>query len=116
VSELSFEASISMKRCQNQGLVGLLGGAWRLPVYWLSGIRRADSVIPNQALLWNYENHPDECKPKGTRGDPSRLIVGMSSDGADLPVRALKAGNSAGAKGQSQYRGALDQPVAREES
>ncbi len=33
----------------------------------------------------------------------SRLIVGKVADGADLSVRAMKAGNSAGAKGQSQY-------------
>ncbi len=116
VSESSFEASIAIRRCQNQRLVSSLGRAWRLPVYWPSDIRRADGVILIQALVWNYENHPVACKPKGTRGEPSRLIVGMATDGADSFVVALKVGNTTGAKGRSQYRSAHDQPGNREES
>ena len=95
--------------------MGFLGRTLRLPVYWQSGIRCADGVIHSQALLWNYGNHPIECKPKCTRGKASRLIVGMSIDGADLFVVVLKVGNAIGAKGQNQYRFSYDQPGNREE-
>lgn len=39
----------------------------------------------------------------------SRPIIGKAADGADLFVRALKAGNAARAKGQSRYRRYCDQ-------
>ena len=116
MSESSFEASISLRRCQNRKLVPSPGRSWRRPVYWPGGIRRADGVILSQALVWNYENQTVACKPKGTRGEPLRLIVGMATDGADSSVVALKAGNAAGAKGRSRYSCAYDQPENREES
>ena len=45
----------------------------------------------------------------------SRPKIGMASDGADLSVGALKAGNVAGAKGQSQYRGYFGQLTCEDE-
>lgn len=44
-----------------------------------------------------------------------RLKIGMAADGADLSVRAMKAGNTAGAKGQSQYGGYYGQLRSEDE-
>ena len=115
MSESLFEASIPLRRCQNRKLVPFPGRSWRRPVYWPRGIRRADDVILSQALVWNYENHTVACKPKGTKGEPLRLIVGRATDGADSLVIALKACNEAGAKERSQYGCAHGQPENREE-
>lgn len=65
--------------------------------------------------MWNYENHPIECKLKGTKGKSLRLIVRMSIDGADQLVVALKGGNTPGAKGLGQCCLAHDQLIFEEE-
>jgi hypothetical protein len=42
-----------------------------------------------------------------------RLKLGMAADGADLSIRAMKAGNAAGAKGQNQYGDTMKNSVMR---
>jgi hypothetical protein len=113
-SKSSLEAPRSMYRCQNLLLVSRRRKAWKKAGYWPSDIRRADGVILIWALVRNYGNHPVAYNLKGTRGKPSRPIVG-ATDEADSPVLAVKAGNSAGAKGRSQYRWTYSQPACREE-
>lgn len=114
-SESLLEASRYMQRCQNLKLVAFQRKVWGQPVYRPSGIRRADDVNLTQAFIRNYRNHPVACKPKGTRGEPSRPIVGMATDGADSLVVAEKASNAAGAKGRNWYGRTYSQPVYREE-
>ncbi len=115
-SESLFEASRSKYRCQNLELVTFQGEVSQQTTYWSDDIRRAGGVILVQAFLWNYGNHPFACEPKGTRGKSPRLIVGMAKDGADSLVLAMKAGNSAGAKGRSQEWRTRDQLACKEES
>jgi len=110
-----FEASRLMYRCQNLELVTLQGKVWQQTTYWSDGIRRAGGVILVQAFVWNYGNHPFACEPKGTRGKSPRLIVGMAKDGADSLVLAMKASNSAGAKGRSQEWRTRGQLACKEE-
>jgi hypothetical protein len=114
-SKSLFEASRYRYRCQNLELVAFRGKVWQQTTYWSDGIRRAGGVILFQAFVWNYGNHPFACEPKGTRGKSPRLTVGMAKDGADSSVLALKAGNSAGAKGRSQKWRTSGQLACKEE-
>jgi len=114
-SESLFEASRQIHRCQNLGFVLTQGEVWREAVYQPSGIRRTGGVIFIQAFVWNYGNHSVACKPKGTRGKSPRLTIGKATDGADSFVVAVKASNSAGAKGRSQEWWTSGQPACREE-
>ena len=87
---------------QNQGQFDLLGQACRKPDYWAGGDRRKGGVKLIQALVWNCGNQSFRCKGRSTSGRSHEARVPMRSTGADQPVRAMKAGNAAGAKGLGQ--------------
>src|SRR4051794_38879638 len=52
--------------------------------------------------MWNCGNLSLRCQGRSPSGDHHEASVPMRSTGADQPVRAMKAGNAAGAKGLGQ--------------
>ncbi len=76
--------------------------AHRKSGYWVGGARREGGVILFQAFAGNYGNQSSRCEGRNPSGSPTRMRVPMRGTGADQPVRALKAGNAAGAKGLGQ--------------
>jgi hypothetical protein len=87
---------------QNQGRFYLLGQACRAPDYWASGGRRIGGVKLIQASVWNCGNQSFRCQGRSPSGRNHEARVPMRSTGTDRPVRAMKAGNAAGAKGSDQ--------------
>src|SRR5712692_7011644 len=87
---------------QNQRRFYLLGQACRTPDYWAGGDRRIGGVKLIQAFAWNYGNQSFRCQGRSTSGINHEARVPMRSTGTDRPVRAMKAGNAAGAKGPGQ--------------
>lgn len=91
------------KNCrQNQGRFHLLGEACRTPGYWASGGRRIGGENLIQASVWNCGNQSFRCQGRSTSGRNHEARVPMRSTGTDRPVRAMMAGNAAGAKGSDQ--------------
>jgi len=74
------------------------------PCCWAGDPRRRGGMNLTRAVECNCGNHRIGCEPKGTRCVPSRPTVGMPMHGAGQLVRAVKAGNAAGAKGLRQDR------------
>jgi predicted transposase YbfD/YdcC len=87
---------------QNQGRLYLLGQACRTPDYWASGGRRIGGVKLIQASVWNCGNQSLRCQGRSPSGRNHEARVPMRSTGTDRSVRAMKAGNAAGAKGSGQ--------------
>jgi hypothetical protein len=88
---------------QNQGRFHLLGPVRReLGQAWAGGGRRIGGVKLIQALVRNYGNQGLRCQGRSTSGDNRKARVPKRSTGTDQPVRAMKAGNAAGAKGLGQ--------------
>ena len=84
---------------QNQGRFHLLGQVCRGLGYWAGGGRRIGGVKLIWALVRNYGNQELRCQGRSTSGDNREARVPKRSTGTDQPVRAMKAGNAAGAKG-----------------
>ncbi len=78
--------------------------AHRLPDYWVGDLRRKGGMNSTWATVGNSGNHRTGCQSKGTRCKSPRLIVEKPVHGAEQFVRAMKAGNAAGAKGLRQHR------------
>jgi hypothetical protein len=87
---------------QNQGRFYLLGLACRRPDYWVGGDRRIGGVKLIQAAVRNCGNQSFRCEGRSTSGRSHEASVPKRSTGTDRPVRVLKAGNAAGAKGSGQ--------------
>ena len=87
---------------QNQGRFYLLGKACRAPDDWASGGRRIGGVKLIQASVWNCGNPSFRCQGRSPSGRNHEARVPMRSTGTDRPVRAMKAGNAAGAKRSDQ--------------
>lgn len=91
------------KNCrQNQGRFHLLGQACRAPDYWASGDRRIGGENLFRASVWNCGNQSFRCQGRSTSGSNHEARVPKRSTGTDRPVRAMMAGNAAGAKGSDQ--------------
>ena len=92
-----------LSKCrQNQGRLHLLGQACRAPDDWASGGRCRGGVKLIQAFVRNCGNQSLRCQGRSTSGKHHEARVPMRGTGTDRPVRAMKAGNAAGAKGSSQ--------------
>ncbi len=92
-----------LSKCrQNQGRLELLGQACRRPDDWASGGRCRGGVKLIQAFVRNCGNQSLRCQGRSTSGKHHEARVPMRGTGTDRPVRAMKAGNGAGAKGSSQ--------------
>jgi hypothetical protein len=87
---------------QNQRLLDPLGSVRRTPGYGADGDRRIGGASLIRALMWNCGNLSLRCQGRSPSGDHHEASVPMRSTGADQPVRAMKAGNAAGAKGLGQ--------------
>jgi hypothetical protein len=87
---------------QNQERLVLLGQVRRELGYWARGGRRIGGVNLTQALMRNYGNQCSDAKGEAQVEKNHEARVPMWSAGADQPVRAMKAGNVAGAKGLGQ--------------
>ena len=87
---------------QNQGQFDLLGQACRKPDYWAGGDRRKGGVKLIQALVWNCGNQSFRCQGKSTSSTSYEAKRPKRNTGTDRPVRALRAGNAALAKGTGQ--------------
>jgi hypothetical protein len=87
---------------RNQGRFYLLGSVRRILGYWAGGGRRIGGVKLIRALVRNYGNQSFRCQGRSTSGIHRKASVPMRSTGTDRPVRAMKAGNAAGAKGSGQ--------------
>ena len=83
----------------------------RILGYWARGSRRIGGVNPVQALVRNYGNQGLDAKGEVTSGESHEASVPMLSPGADQLVRAMKAGNAAGAKGLGQAAAVCVQPA-----
>jgi hypothetical protein len=91
------------KNCrQNQGRFYLLGQACRAPDYWASGDRRIGGENLIRASVWNCGNQSFRCQGRSTSGRNHEARVPKRNTGTDRPVRAMMAGNAAGAKGSDQ--------------
>ena len=88
--------------CQNQECLYLLRRACRRPDYWAGGNRRIGGVKLIQAPVRNCGNQTLRCEGRSTSGKSHEASVPKRSTGTDRPVRAMKAGNAAGAKGSGQ--------------
>ncbi len=82
--------SISWDRVRRRP--GVLGG----------GDRRREGATRIQALVWNCGNPSLRCQGRSSRGNHHEASVPMRSTGTDRPVRAMKAGHAARAKGSGQ--------------
>ena len=102
VSEPSMTRRDACSCRQNRGRWVISGKACRKPDYWASGDRRIGGVKLIQALVWNCGNQSFRCKGRSTSGRSHEARVPMRSTGTDQLVRAMKAGNAAGAKGLGQ--------------
>jgi hypothetical protein len=87
---------------RNQGRVFLLGRVRRALGYWAYDGRRKEGVNLIWALVWNYGNQRSDAKGEVQVEKNHEARVPMRNTGADQPVGAMKAGNSAGAKGLGQ--------------
>ena len=87
---------------RNQGRLYLLGQACRAPDYWAGGDRRIGGVKLIRALVQNCGNQSFRCQGRSTSGIHREASVPKRNTGTDRPVRAMKAGNAAGAKGADQ--------------
>ena len=87
---------------QNQRLLDPLGSVRRTPGYGADGDRRIGGASLIRALLGNCGNLSLRCQGRSPSGDHHKASVPMRSTGTDQPVRAMKAGNAAGAKGLGQ--------------
>ena len=87
---------------QNQGRFYLLGPVCQRPDYWAGGDRRIGGVKLIQAAVRNCGNQSFRCEGRSTSGRSHEASVPKRSTGTDRPVRALKAGNAARAKGSGQ--------------
>ena len=87
---------------RNQGRFYLLGSVRRILGYWAGGDRRIGGVKLIRALVRNCGNQSFRCQGRSTSGIHREASVPMRSTGTDRPVRAMKAGNAAGAKGSGQ--------------
>jgi predicted transposase YbfD/YdcC len=87
---------------QNQERFYLLGQACRALGYWASGDRRIGGENRIQASVWNCGNQSLRCQGRSTSGRNHEARVPKRSTGTDRPVRAMKAGNAARAKGAGQ--------------
>jgi hypothetical protein len=70
--------------------------------YWVVDARRIGGVRLSQAQVGNYGNQSPRCEGRIPSGGTARRRVPKRGTGADQLVRALKAGNAAGAKGLGQ--------------
>ena len=102
-SEPSFEAPLRVSEVKTKACCPPCDKAHRIPVYWVGGLRRKDGMNFIRAAVNNSGNHRVGCQPKGTRCQSPRPKLGMLTNGAELLVVALKASNSAGAKGSRQH-------------
>ena len=103
-SKPSFEAPLPVSEIKTKACWPPWDKAHRLPDYWVGGLRRKDGMTFIRAAVNNSGNHRVGCQPKGTRCRSPRLTVGMPANGAEQLVVALKASNSAGAKGLRRHR------------
>ena len=87
---------------RNQGRFYLLGSVRRILGYWAGGDRRTGGVNLIRAFVWNCGNQSFRCQGGSTSGIHREASVPMRNTGTDRPVRAMKAGNAAGAKGSGQ--------------
>jgi hypothetical protein len=87
---------------QNQRLLDPLGSVRRTPGYGADGDRRRGGASLIRALMWNCGNLSLRCQGRSPSGDHHEASVPMRSTGTDQPVRAMKAGHAAGAKGLDQ--------------
>jgi hypothetical protein len=101
-SEPSMTHRYLSNRRRNQGRLQLLGQACRVPDDWASGGRCRGGVKLIQAVVRNCGNQSLRCQGRSTSGKHHEARVPMRGTGTDRPVRAMKAGNAAGAKGSSQ--------------
>jgi len=60
------------------------------------------ALAETTVLLWNCGNQSFRCQGRSTSGIHREASVPMRNTGTDRPVRAMKAGNAAGAKGSGQ--------------
>ena len=89
-------------RRQNQGRFYLLGQVCRVLGDWADGDRRIGGVTLILALVRNCGNQSFRCQGRSTSGIHREASVPKRNTGTDRPVRAMKAGNAAGAKGAGQ--------------
>ena len=87
---------------RNQGRFYLLGSVRRILGYWAGGDRCIGGVNLIRAFVWNCGNQSFRCQGRSTSGIHREASVPMRNTGTDRPVRAMKAGNAAGAKGSGQ--------------
>jgi hypothetical protein len=87
---------------QNQERFYLLGSVRRIPGYRAGGGRRIGGVNLTRALMRNCGNQGTDAKGEAQVDSNHEARVPMQCPGTDRPVRAGKAGNSAGAKGSAQ--------------
>ena len=90
------------KSCQNQGRLFPLRQAHRDLGYWMGGSRRIGGVTLIWALMRNCGNQSFRCQGRSSSGRSREARVPKRSTGTDRPVRVMKAGNAARAKGASQ--------------
>src|ERR1019366_1763475 len=87
---------------RSQGRFYLLGRACQTPDYRAGGDRRIGGVKLIWALARNCGNQSFRCQGRSTSDRNREASVPKRSTGTDRPVRAMKAGNAAGAKGLGQ--------------
>lgn len=101
----------TFKRRQNREGKVNSGLAYRLPVYWVGGVRHRDGTIPVWAFLWNCRNLSLRCKWRNPSGEPARMRVQMRSTGTDQLVVAMQYLNRYWAKGLSYSVEVVCQPI-----
>src|SRR5271165_4984391 len=87
---------------QNRERVQTPGLVCQKPDYWADGGRCIGGVTLIQASVRNCGNQSLRWQGKSTSGQNHKAKRPMRSTGTDRPVRAMKAGNAAGAKGSDQ--------------
>src|SRR5260370_40938734 len=81
------------------GNFSALGAAWRIPTYWLCGVRCKGGVTLIRALVRNLRTRLAMVREKTQAERTVRSKVPRRGPGADCFVVAEKRGNARGAKG-----------------
>lgn len=75
------EVSKLNRQHQNRGPQLSSGQAYRIPVYWVGGVRHEDGVSSDQALSWNCGNLDQNVKGEGQVKKSKTLSTNVWSEG-----------------------------------